>query len=36
MAIIGMPQRTLVEVAKLTISIAEEMPIRKRNMVRHH
>jgi hypothetical protein len=36
MAIIGTPQRTLAEVAKSTISIEEEMPIRRRNMVRHH
>jgi hypothetical protein len=36
MAIIGMPQRTLAKVAKLAISIEEEMPLRKRNIVRHH
>jgi hypothetical protein len=36
MAIIGMPQRTLAEMAISAISIKEEIPIRKRNMVRHH
>jgi hypothetical protein len=35
MAIIGMPQRTLAKMAKSSISIEEEMPIRKRNMVKH-
>jgi hypothetical protein len=36
MAIIGVSQRTLIEVAKLVIAIEEEMLVRRRNMARYH
>jgi len=35
MTIIGMPQRTLVEVVESTIVVEEEMLIRRRNMARY-
>jgi hypothetical protein len=36
MAIIDMSKRTLVETAKSTIAIKEEMKVRTRNMARYH
>jgi hypothetical protein len=35
MAIIGMSKRTLAKTAESTITIKEEMLIRRRNMARH-
>ncbi len=35
MAIIGMPQKTLVKVAKLAIAIEEEMLVRRKNMAKY-